>query len=250
MPKQTLHIVLRILSFLGILSLKKVKNEVKTSSLIAYVNLIKVLFVFCFAVSLLTAQNIRIKNNLLDLKSSSPFSKVIVLINLKLFQTSSVIVCILQFVRRHEIADFANRLCFFEVDEKFSIEFTKSVRNYLSYTLALFLGITLIQFVFKFQGTFFSLLIFVVYLQPHLLMMSFITFMRVGERFFIMCLKDFKTRIKSYVESKKSDNSEGFELLKKYRIICDLNKTFNNLFGPQMSVLACCTLLMAIFQVI
>lgn len=252
MLKSTFRSILPVYSFLGILSIKCDGNKFTTSRFHAVFNLLKMPLVLIFAFFLIRNEGWReeVFRSGYDIQyRGSAFLIFIALVTSEMVQVTSLIICVIFFLRRFKITEFINRASELDIEGKYVEKLTQSWRRNFLLLNCMFWIIAIVQFVTRSQLTLFALVGFSILLHTYIVVPSILSLMKTFETFFLVCLKDFKHRLTVSMEIADFDRKAFHKLIKRYQNIFELNQEFNRLFGAQVTLMTCCVAIMTTFQV-
>lgn len=245
--------IFRAYSFLGVLAVKARQKQVKVSKLLAYFNALKPIVVLIFTLVIMnnpTSRRRLMKNDRALSMLYSNFSQILIITTSQINQLTTLLICLTNFWRQNQIRDFLNAVTELKLDEKCSLKFKKFCIRHFTLMTILFLLIAGTQFVTKVNFSLLSSVYFSILLYPYLFMTAFLSFLKMFEYFFTVCLKDFKHALKMYLNKPVLSSSCYHEMMKKHQKMFELCESFNKVFGLQVTLTTCCVSVMTIFQVI
>lgn len=223
--------IFRVYSYFGVLSIKFDKNEIKNSRALGIFNILRVFAMWLVLIFVLKSnefRNLTLKQEMLSSKSFSAFSKNIgVVFGLFLNFTASA-VWVMNCIKRKKITNFLDEVHKCPISKsKFQVLWTK----HSLIVLVSFILINAVQVITKVRFTLLSIGTFILLIQPYLITLGFMSFVKTFEYFFFICLEDFKQYL---INSEFQQND--IELIRKFKYIYDLNQSFKANFGFQITL--------------
>lgn len=250
MSKAALQWILPVYNFIGISSVKQVENCFRVSSFFAWLNLIKMIFDFIFMFFLFENHEIRaaiLKFDIINIKSYSVFAQIIVLTSTQLVKTVSLLICIVQFLKRREIAELMNEVSGFVIDESFSRRLKSAwLRKFIKVSVA-FLFTSSILYSTKFKPSLTSALWMITLVYPCLIATSFLSLVSTCKIFLVAFMQDYKNDLSKHLQD--ASQNDYHRLAVKHQKIVNLSKNINKTFGVQMTLLTCGATVVSTFQV-
>lgn len=253
MSKVPLSVLVSFYNLLGISSLKPDVYGWKNSSILAMFHVLKMPLVIVFTVCMINSRiirNLTYKLNFDEFKSQTPFSKLLIIISVEMVHISSLSICFLEFSRRKRIEKFINKMCEVTIDDSHAEKLKTRWKNHFRFISSLFLIIALSQFFTKMKFTVFGFISWIILIYPHMMMSSFLSFVKSFEIFFIILLRDFQSEFENGFKTLALDLQTYQRLLNKYQEIYEVNRDFLEVFGTQLTLMTCCVTGITTLQVI
>lgn len=252
MSNELRNSVFRAYSLLGVLSVKVRQKQVEVSKCFAHFNTLKPIVVLIFTLALMRDPTFRrrlMKNDQAMSMLYSNFSKVLIVTTSQINQLTTLLICLTNFWRQHQIRDFLNEAAELKLDDKCALKFKNFWRKHLTLMTILFFLIAGTQFVTKINLSILSSFYFSILLYPYFFITAFLSFLKTFEYFFTVCLKDFKHALQMCLSNPVLSSSSYHELTQKYQKMFELCESFNKVFGLQVTLTTCCVSVMTTFQV-
>lgn len=246
MCKRINRFIFHTWNFTGVFSLKYLDDKtVVLSDKLAVLNLLKTSLALTFSILLTVFPFLRddtFSSEVLELEQYSTFSKVIVFVIVYMEQCTAIVLCLVNFHRRHEICCFLNRFLKFHLSSKTLEKFKKSYFKNFCFLSFIIISICFFQFLAAMSFTAGSFFFFLFFMYPYLAITSFLTFMQFFEVFFLILMKDLKLDLK--IGTQETDL-----LLVKHQSIYQIVEEFNNCFGVQMTTVTSYFVVTTVLQV-
>lgn len=242
MTQPTLRFILPLLSLFGVLSIFINKKSLRNSNVLAYVNVVKIVFVFIFWY--LTISDAESRKNVfksdITLLNYSKFTQIIFAIWASTNQLITDLLCFYQFWKRHEIVEFLINLRNLKIEEKYSKKMKSTCTLEVMHFYIPFIVFYCLLIIVNIKLAIGSICIFVTLSYPYMVQANFYLFVKSMELIFYIILKDFKTTLKKALRKGNLAPTDLFVLSEKYQQIFELNRTFNKTFGTQITMLTVC----------
>lgn len=220
------------------------------SKMLLFVNILKI--VFCLFVSFYVEDNRELKSNFLsedlfDLDNFSQFSKLSVAISISFVQVTSLILFLIQMIKRKKIKKFLNAAIKIPVNDRIVTNFLKKSTADIFIWASLFFTLTLLKFLFTSKISLLSFLVYYILLLPSFIVQSLIVSIKIFQNFAITLLQSLQDDLKIRKLSKSSKHN--LKAQARHQEIYDLVSHFNDTFGTQMTTVVCCITFMIVFRV-
>jgi hypothetical protein len=183
MMRTSLHAILSLFNFFGVLSLNFNQDGFEVSQKTALLNFVKMPFVIALTSFLIFYEPLRVAiyNNEITLDAYSDFSQYIAIAAVSLEQATALFLCIWNYRKRIQIQKLLNRALKLLVDVKFQAEYEKRIHRIIAISILIGAFVFIIQYISVMRPTILSLCCHFLSNFPFLTLLTFMTFMKFSE---------------------------------------------------------------------
>jgi hypothetical protein len=213
------------------------KKRWKESKFFKFYTVIKIIFLILilpvFAVSQ-DLMKIILKPDVFELKFFSSLTKKVLFLSVHYFNICGLVILIIHYRRRKQITRFFKTIDEFElkVESRTKLQKMQIINTFLNF--GLFSTVNLLR-LFRLMRTdrLLSYLIWLILFQPHLTILSVLSFFPNFQEFIITALKEVNEHLEDYVMQKKILEKSLTKLIKIENFLA----AFEKLFGHQLTLI-------------
>lgn len=241
MLKLVKQLLISFFNYSGLFCFQLKNGKFEISNFKAATNLFKMLF--SYVLTILITQVYRGKYeifrvNIVAFPNFSVFSKIVLIASGVLITHTGIVLTIVHFGKRHAFRNLLNEALSCNLKPAYLIRFEKACFRSFAAIGVLIPTIMFLRFYSLMYLTALNFLIFLVFVYPFILLLGFICFVKIFEKFIVTSLEEIDEDLKNI---RNHDRQLGFEnflmLSKKYQKLHDLAENFNTAFGSQVTVM-------------
>lgn len=220
------------------------------SKILLFANILKILI--CLFTALCLSENVELRSSFFrddwnDFENFSQFSKLTITISARLVLITSIVLFLIQIVKRKKMETFLNASLKIPVDDSVLSTFRlKYIKDVILWAV-LYFTLTLFKFLLTAKVSFLSFLAYYVSLLPSFIVQSLIISCKIFQNFATTLLKSLRDDIKQRKLNKSLRKS--FKAQVRHDEIYVLVCSFNDTFGTQMTAVICCITFMIVLHV-
>lgn len=213
------------------------RNRWKESKFLKNYSLTKIIIIILILPIITFSTEVRkviLKPDVLNLKYFSPLTRIVLITSVQYFNVCGVIILIIHYARRKQVIKFIKIIDEFNLQDESRKKLQKLqiLNTILSFGLFT-LGNLLRLFRLMKSDQFISYLIWLILFQPHLAILSILSFFANFQQFIIIALKEVHENLEKFVINKKNLEKHLTNLIKIENFLAN----FEKIFGPQLTLI-------------
>lgn len=233
----------------GVLNFKYKNEKFETSTSLVIYNLVQAIILVCTSVFIFgnkTVFNQVFRSSIFDLDKFSNISQTVTIISCHFVIATSVSLTLLQIYKRKTFADFLNECKTLSIYVESLAKIERKAKVYCVLLIVYFAFMIVLQDVMFLKFTLASVAFNVATSYSDVVILSFLSFIKIFESFFNALLESCHESLKLHLQTQTSISDE---MLRKCQKIYSLQRSFNDLFGVQLTILLSGNLFTLTFQV-